>query len=278
MAKIVEGKKIADQILKVCKQTVFKRALKPRLAVILVGADPASATYVRKKQEAAESIGIECKVYRFEKNISNTELISQIRKIQSQKLSGIIVQLPLPKGLDKKSILNELKPDIDVDYLSWESLGKLVIGENPIVPAAPGAILEILDFYKVKIYGRHVVVVGQGDLIGKPLVNLLIQKPMTVTACNKQTKDLAKITRQADILITGVGEPGLIRANMVKAGAVVIDAGTSFVKGKIFGDVDFKNVSKKASLITPTPGGVGPITVAKLLQNTVSIALSQNNK
>jgi len=154
----------------------------------------------------------------------------------------------------------------------------LVIGENPLVPPTPGAILEILDYHKINIKGKHVVLVGQGDLIGKPLSNLLIQMPVTLTVCGRETKNLAEFTKQADILITGVGKANLIRANMVKKGVVVVDAGVSFKGKKMFGDVDFEEVSRVAKLITPTPGGVGPLTVAKLLENTVKNEISKLKK
>ncbi len=266
---VVNGNEIASKILDKLRKQIKVQKLHPHLAVVLVGNDKPSETYVRKKQEAAESIGVRFSLHKFPANIQQGKLISEIKKIQTQKLSGIIVQLPLPKTLDKKAVLNALRSDIDVDFLTWESLGKLVIADNVLIPPSPGAILEILNYYRVSLRGKHVVLVGQGDLIGKPLTNLFIHMPVTLTTCNKDTKNLAEITRKADILISGVGKAGLIRANMTKHGAVVIDAGVSFVGKKMFGDVRFAEVSKLASIITPTPGGVGPITVAKLLENTV---------
>jgi methylenetetrahydrofolate dehydrogenase (NADP+)/methenyltetrahydrofolate cyclohydrolase len=273
--KIVDGKQIAQRILLKLKGEAKRLARKPHLAVVLVGSDPASLTYVRKKQEAASTVGIKFSLYRFPQQIKLSTLLVEIKKIQTQALSGIIVQLPLPSNIDKKKVLNQLNPEIDVDFLSWESLGKLVIGENTLIPPAPAAILEILKYYQVKLLGRHVVLVGSGDLIGKPLANILIQLPVTLTICRKQTKNLASYTRRADILITGAGQSNLIRGQMVKPGAVVIDAGVSFTGKKMHGDVNFGEVAKKASLITPTPGGVGPITVAKLLENTVVSAKSK---
>ncbi len=270
--QIVDGKKIASGILERLKRDVERLESKPHLAVVLVGDDPPSLAYVRKKQEAASLVGIQFSLYRFPQSISEPSLVLEIRNIQKQDLSGIIVQLPLPSNLDKKRILNELNPEIDVDFLSWESLGKLVVGENNLVPPTPGAILEIFRYYKVPLTGAHVVLVGAGDLIGKPLTNIFLHMPLTLTVCRKESKDLGQYTKQADILITGAGKAKLIRADMVKKGAVVIDAGVSFKGKKIFGDVDFGPVSKKASIISPTPGGVGPITVAKLLENVVAIA------
>ena len=269
MPIIVDGKIIADKILARLKRTVSKMPAKPYLAVVLVGQDAASMTYVRKKQAAARGIGVRFALYEYPQSISTFSLVRNLKQIQSRPLSGIIVQLPLPPGIDKQAVLNALKPSLDVDYLSWESLGKLVIGENRLVPPTPGAILEILKQYKISLQGQHVVLVGAGNLIGKPLANILIQLPLTLTVCSKESKNLTQLTRQADILITGAGQAQLIRGSMVKKGAVVIDAGVSFKGKKIFGDVHFQEVSKVARLITPTPGGVGPITVAKLLENTV---------
>jgi methylenetetrahydrofolate dehydrogenase (NADP+)/methenyltetrahydrofolate cyclohydrolase len=274
---IVEGKKIADYLLTRLKKVIARKNHKPHLAAVLVGNDKPSETYVRKKQEAAQLVGVRFSLYKFSAGIGEKKLILEIRKIQHQNLSGIIVQLPLPKQLDKKKILNALNPEIDVDFLTWESLGKLVIAENILTPPSPGAILEILKFYKINLRGKHVVLVGQGDLIGKPLTNLLMNMPVTLTTCNKDTRNLGEITRSADILISGVGRANLIKAQMVKKGAVVIDAGVSFIGKKMHGDVDFEKVSKIASLITPTPGGVGPITVAKLLENVVANEISKRN-
>jgi methylenetetrahydrofolate dehydrogenase (NADP+)/methenyltetrahydrofolate cyclohydrolase len=278
---IVDGNLIAQKILSQLRLKIKQQNLTPHLAVVLVGSDKPSETYVRKKQEAAQAIGIRFSLYKFAANVKENKLISEIKKIQNpaptrsqggakRSLSGLIVQLPLPKTLDKKKILNAINPKFDVDFLTWESLGKLVIGENILVPPSPGAILEILKYYRINLRGKHIVLVGQGDLIGKPLTNLFIHLPVTLTTCNKDTKNLGELTRKADILISGVGKANLITAEMVRKGAVVIDAGVSFIGSKMHGDVDFKKVSKVASLITPTPGGVGPITVAKLFENVVA--------
>jgi len=277
MVSIVDGKNIADRLLNKLKIQIQKQGLQPHLAVVLVGSDPASETYVRKKQEAALGIGVRFSLFKFPQTISTADLIRKVQQIQSQRLSGIIVQLPLPKAIDKQKVLNELKPEIDVDFLSWESLGKLVIGENQLIPPSPGAILEVLSYHKIPLAGKHVVLVGAGDLIGKPLANLLIQMPVTLTVCSKDTKDLALHVRQADILITGVGKANLISGKMVKKGVVAVDAGVSFQGKKMFGDLNFSEVSKLASLITPTPGGVGPITVAKLLENVVLNEIKNSN-
>jgi len=269
MAIIVNGSDIASRILSKLKSRLVKVKNKPALAVVLVGSDPASFTYVKKKQEAATAIGVKFNLFHFPASIGTQGLIRKLREIQKQSWNGIIVQLPLPRGINKAMVLNELGSSVDVDFLTWESLGKLVIGENVLVPPTPGAILEILSQHKIKLDGQHVVMVGAGNLIGKPLANILVHLPITLTICSKSSKNLGQLTRQADILITGVGQAGLIRGNMVKRGAIVIDAGVSFRGKKMFGDVKFDEVAKVASIITPTPGGVGPITVAKLLENVV---------
>jgi methylenetetrahydrofolate dehydrogenase (NADP+) / methenyltetrahydrofolate cyclohydrolase len=278
MSTVVSGKDIAAKILDRSRATIGKHNLRPVLAVVLVGQDKASETYVKRKQEAAESIGVRFLLHKFPNTISNQELADEIVRIQKEELSGLIVQMPLPPSINKQFVLNQLNPEIDVDFLSWNSLGKLVVGENSLVPPAPGAILEILKYHKISLTAKHIVLVGQGDLIGKPLANILMHLPVTVTTCNKETKNLAHFTQQADILITGAGRSNLIRGKMIKPKAVVIDAGVSFKSGKLTGDINFREVAKVASLVTPTPGGVGPVTVAKLLENTVLNALRMRNK
>ena len=270
----VDGNAIAKDILASLKAKILKFGLRPHLAVVLVGNNQASQTYVRKKQEAAESIGVKFSLYRFPADIAQTKLEEEIRLIQRENLSGIIVQLPLPPNLDKHAILNQIKPEIDVDFLTWVSLGKLLIGQAKQIPPAPGAVMEILRRYKVPLTGKHVVLVGSGDLIGKPLKNILVKLPLTLTVCNRDTKNLPKFTKMADVLISGVGKPQFIKGHMVKRGVIAIDAGVSFEGKKMKGDLEFSSVAKKASLITPTPGGIGPITVAKLLENTVLCSMS----
>ncbi|MBI4363673.1 MAG: bifunctional 5,10-methylenetetrahydrofolate dehydrogenase/5,10-methenyltetrahydrofolate cyclohydrolase [Candidatus Doudnabacteria bacterium] len=271
--QIVNGNAIARDILTGLRAKIRKHNLRPSLAVVLVGSNKASQTYVARKRQAAESVGIKFSLYKFPENISLHELVDEIKLIQKDPLDGIIVQLPLSKHLDKKTILNQLKPEIDVDFLTWVSLGKLLIGETSMVPPSAGAVMEILKRHKINPKSKHVVLVGSGDLIGKPLKNILVKLPLTLTVCNKDTKNLPKFTRMADILISGVGKPGIIKGTMVKPGVVAIDAGVSFEGRKLKGDLDFAEVSKKSSLITPTPGGVGPITVAKLLENVVINAM-----
>ncbi len=267
---LANGKKIAEQILRQAKATIVKLRLRPSLAIILVGNNAASLTYIKRKQEAAKRIGIEVSVYKLANTITTSQVIKKIKSLSRQKLSGLIVQLPLPRKMDTRKILNSIPPELDVDFLTYTSLGQLASAENKLEPPTPSAILEVLKYYKVPIAGKEIVVVGRGWLIGRPLTNLLMKLPVTITVCGKSTKNLASHTRKADILISAVGKRNLIKASMIKKGAVVIDAGFVMYQGKICGDVDVKAVARKAKLVTPTPGGVGPITVAKLLYNVVA--------
>ncbi len=267
---LVNGKKIAEQILKRVKATIIKRRLRPSLAIILIGNNAASLTYIKNKQEAAKRIGIKVQIYRLASTLTTSQVIKKIKSVTRQKLSGLIVQLPLPKKMNTRKILNAIPAELDVDFLTYISLGQLASAENKLEPPTPSAILEILKYYKIPLAGKKVVVVGRGWLIGRPLTNLLMKLPVTITICGKSTKNLAAHTKKADILISAVGKRNLIKASMVKKGAVVIDAGFVMYKGKICGDVDVKAMACKAKLVTPTPGGVGPITVAKLLYNVVA--------
>ncbi|MFA7663057.1 MAG: bifunctional 5,10-methylenetetrahydrofolate dehydrogenase/5,10-methenyltetrahydrofolate cyclohydrolase [Patescibacteria group bacterium] len=273
MTQIVDGNKIAEQILNRVTKKVAQLKLKkntPKLGVILVGNDQASLTYVEKKSQACQRVGIDFVLEKFSANISTLDLVAKIKNFQKKnKLSGLIIQLPLPKKINKAEVLNAIKPEIDVDCLTEANLGKLVSGTFDFVPPTPDAILEILKVYKIDLAGKNVVLVGAGELIGRPLANILIHQKATVMVTRQSTQELTKILKLADIVITGVGKPNLITGKMLKGGCVVIDAGISFVGKKICGDIEFNSVAKVASLVTPTPGGVGPITVAKLIENTV---------
>lgn len=242
------------------------------MAVIIVGDDKPSQTYVKKKGESAQEIGAGFFKFPFPGNIKKEDLIKEIRKIQSEnQLSGLIIQLPLPEALRPftREIVNQINQKIDVDCLTNESLGKVLMGTNNLVPPTPGAMLEILKFHQIDLKGRSVVVIGKGNLIGRPLTALLLHQPVSLIVLGKECSDLSVYTKTADIIFTGVGKNGILNGTMVKNGAIVIDAGVSFVGKKMFGDIDFESVKEKASLVTPVPGGVGPITVAKLLENTV---------
>ena len=273
MNTIVNGKKVSSNILKKLKIKVGQlkeHNIIPKLAVVLVGDNKPSQTYVRKKKEASDGIGVKFYLHHYPDNISTASLIQEIKKIQSKRnLSGLIVQLPLPKNIETEKVLNQIDPEIDVDYLTFTNLGKLITGENELIPPTPGAVLEILKYYKIKLDNKYVVLIGRGKLIGRPLANLFLHKPVTLSVCNSTTKNLVEFTKKADIIVTGVGKYNLVTGEMIKKGACVIDTGVCFEGGRMYGDIDFKTVSKKASLVTPTPGGIGPITVAKLLENTV---------
>ncbi|MCX6785755.1 MAG: bifunctional methylenetetrahydrofolate dehydrogenase/methenyltetrahydrofolate cyclohydrolase [Candidatus Komeilibacteria bacterium] len=278
MAIIVDGNKIAASILTGLKARVEKlkkNKVKPALAVVIVGNDKPSHTYVKKKGESALQIGVDFFKFELPDNTDKETLITRIREIQKEHdLSGLIVQLPLPEKLsaDTRKIVNGINSEIDVDCLTYGALGRVLMGQSDLFPPTPGAILEILKYHQIDLTGKEVCLVGRGELIGKPLAAILQNYPVTLTVCGRSTKDLSVYTKRADIVICGVGKKDLLTGEMIKEGAVVIDAGVCFVDGKMYGDINFESVSKKASLVVPTPGGVGPITVAKLLENTVKVA------
>ncbi len=278
MTQIVAGKKIAQKILddlELRTKRLKERNKEAALAVVIVGDDKPSHTYVKKKGEAAERVGITFFKFDFPVEITKDELIAELIKIQAEhKLTGMILQLPVPERLwpDTREIVNHIDINIDVDCLSHLALGRVMMNESILVPPTPGAIMEILDYYQVDLAGKEICLVGRGDLIGKPLAAMLLHRSVTLTVCGRATKDLARYTKTADIIITGVGKKDLVTGEMVKEGVVVVDAGVCFVDGKMYGDINYDSISQKASLVTPIPGGVGPITVAKLLENTVKVA------
>lgn len=276
MSTIIDGKAIALQIKNKLKGEVAElktKKIATKLVVILVGDNKASATYVKMKGAAAKQIGIIFCLKEFSKDVSEKELINFIREIQKDKnLSGLMIQLPLPEHLDYKTIIDQINPAIDVDCLTETSWGKLVRGSNIFQPPTAGAMIEIIKYHKIDLTSKNVVVVGMGELVGKPLTLMLFKESCTITSCNIYTKNLSAHTKKADIIFSGVGKHNLLRGDMIRKGAVVIDAGVSFYEGKMYGDIEFDAVSKKASFVTPTPCGVGPITVAKLLENTVKSA------
>lgn len=271
---LIDGHAIAEVILAKTKRKALqlkKKGITPHLGVVFVGSDNRSAVYIRKKGEAAKEIGVNFSLFQFPSDISEEKLIAEIQKIQKTKLTGIIVQLPLPEHLYTPHILNAIDPRIDVDCLTHENLGKLIMNWGELFPPTPGACLEIIRSLKVELPGKNVVIVGAGALVGKPLSVMMLNERATVIVCNSATPNFKKVCQSADIIITGVGKKDLIRGNMVQKGAIVIDAGICFDEGKIYGDANVKELEKKA-FVTPTPGGVGPITVAKLLWNTVLCA------
>lgn len=274
---IVSGHAIAKSIYQRLNRQVpvlTKQGYQPKLAVVLVGNHKPSQTYVRKKGEAAAACGIDFVLVHLPSRISTKALIAELEELQKPKyrLTGLIVQLPLPKQINTGKVLESIVPSIDVDCLTQTNLGKLVTGSYWIEPPTPGAIIEILKHHQVNLKGANVVVIGAGSLVGRPLANMLMHEEATVSVLNRSTKNASTYTKNADIVITGVGKHGVLTGKMIKKGAVVVDAGVSFIGTKMVGDIDFTSVSKQARIVTPTPGGVGPLTVAKLIENTVKCA------
>jgi methylenetetrahydrofolate dehydrogenase (NADP+)/methenyltetrahydrofolate cyclohydrolase len=286
-AKIIDGKQVAADMQAELKKEVAelkKEGIVPGLGVILVGEDPASQSYVTAKERACEELGIYSDDNRLPANTTQQDLIALINRMNADpKINGILVQLPLPKHLDESEVLLAINPDKDVDGFHPTNIGKMVAGQAAFLPCTPHGVIQLLQRSGVKIEGSHVVIVGRSNIVGKPVANMLIQKNKngnaTVTVCHTRTADLAHHTRQADIIIAAAGRPNTITADMVKDGVVVIDVGVNRIKDaskksgfRLAGDVDFEKVKEKASLITPVPGGVGPMTITMLLYNTVESA------
>lgn len=275
-AKILDGKSIAAEVLVQVAQRVeqlAKSGVKPGLGVILAGNDPASEIYVRNKARACAKVGIHSSVIRLERDTTQEELIHQIRLLNFDTgIHGILVQLPLPAGLDADDAIAAVQPCKDVDGFHVENIGKLVANVPGTIPCTPRGIMELIDRTGIDLVGKHAVVVGRSDIVGKPIAQLLLRRDCTVTLCHSKTVDLAHWTTQADVLIAAAGCSKLITADMVKPGAVVIDVGMNRTEEKLCGDVDFEAVRDVAGWITPVPGGVGPMTIAMLMMNTVEAA------
>lgn len=264
MAQTIDGRSLRQKILASLKNQISSEDLKAKLAIVQVGSDPASSRYIEQKQKAAEEIGAEVVLYKPESGVSFAEIEELVERLNKDKTTnGIIVQLPLPETLDKEKVLNLVEPKKDVDGL---------VVDSPFQPATPAGIMEILHSYKVPIKDKTVVVVGQSDLVGSPLSRMLEEEGAEVIRIDINTpRPIDPLVQKGEIVVSAVGKPGLITAEMIKPGAVVIDAGTTLNKeGKLIGDVDFEKIKEKASLITPVPGGVGPLTVAMLLKNLVA--------
>ncbi|MBI2133136.1 bifunctional methylenetetrahydrofolate dehydrogenase/methenyltetrahydrofolate cyclohydrolase FolD [Candidatus Woesearchaeota archaeon] len=268
MATILDGKKTAEKIRNGLAERI--KGVKPGLAVVLVGNDPASVTYVASKEKACSEIGIFSEIHRLPESAKQQELISLVKKLSSEsRIHGILVQLPLPPNVDKDEVIESIAVEKDVDGFTRLNMGGLASGRKCIFPCTPKGIIRLLDEYGIPIEGKNVVVIGRGQSVGKPLALMLINRSATVTVCHSKTKNLEDHAKKADILIAAVGKPDFITADMIKEGAVVIDVGINRINGRLCGDVDFESVKKKAGFITPVPGGVGPMTVAMLLENTV---------
>ena len=270
VAKIIDGKAVAKKIRAEIKKKVKSMKTKPGLAVVLVGKDPASQVYVNFKEKACKEVGFYSKKITKSVNISTEKLLTLVDELnQDKKIHGMLVQLPLPKQINSRLIIDGIIPYKDADGFHPVNLGNMLLANNVILPATPKGVMRLLEAYKIKIAGKHVVVVGRSNIVGKPLAFLFQQQDATVTMCHSKTKDLGSFTKKADILVAAAGRPKFITQDMVKKGAVVIDVGTNRVGKKLVGDVDFVNVKKVASYITPVPGGVGPMTIAMLLENTL---------
>lgn len=274
---ILDGKKLSNKIKEELRGEVEELKVKgitPGLAVILVGNDPASHVYVKMKRDACQDVGIYSVVHEFPENITEKELLSTIDMInENPNIHGLLIQLPLPKHIDTTKILERVSPKKDVDGFHPYNMGRLVEGLDTFAPCTPLGVMELFKEYEIDLVGKDVCVVGASNIVGKPMWALLVNAWATVDICHIETRDLAAHTKRADIVIVGVGKPNLITEDMVKDGVIVVDIGINRLpSGKLVGDVDFENVSKKASYITPVPGGVGPMTIAMLLKNTVKAA------
>lgn len=272
MAKIIDGKALAAQVKARCAAGAQGLARRPGLAVILVGDDPASRVYVSGKERDCAECGFLSFEHKLPADTTEQELLTLIDRLNGDgAVDGILVQLPLPAHLNEEKVLNAIAPDKDVDCFHPVNVGKMVTGQPVFLPCTPAGVMEMLRAYEIPVAGRHCVVLGRSNIVGKPMATLLLAQSGTVTICHSKTPDLAAFTRQADILVSAVGRTGLVRADMVKEGAVVIDVAMNRnAEGKLCGDVDFAAVEKKASYITPVPGGVGPMTRAMLMENLLT--------
>lgn len=274
MATIINGKEVAQKIRNTLKEEVLelKKAGKTfKFAVIMVGDDSASKIYIKNKTKACEEVGIDCEEYILSENIEMKELLDLIKKLNSRKdINGILLQSPIPKHLNIDEAFRTILPEKDVDGFNPVNVGKLCLGQDCFISCTPSGIIKLLEEYNIEIEGKNAVVLGRSNIVGKPMLQCLLNKNATVTICHSKTKNLADITRNADIIVVAIGKEKFLKADMVKDGAVVIDVGINRLPdGKICGDVDFENVKEKASYITPVPGGVGPMTVAMLMSNIV---------
>lgn len=278
MAHIIDGKKISASLrANIAERTAEftkKTGVRPGLAVIIVGSNQASQVYVRNKHKACAEVGFYSEVHEMPENTTMDELLSKIDELKNNaSVHGILVQLPLPAHLDEKAVINAIPPEKDVDAFHPINTGKIMIGDPLLLPCTPAGVMKMLEYEKIDVSGKECVVVGRSNIVGKPMAMLLLGANGTVTICHSKTKNLAEVTRRADILVSAVGKAHFITADMVREGAVVIDVGMNRDEnGKLCGDVDFASVSEKASAITPVPGGVGVMTITMLLENTLTAA------
>ncbi len=282
MAKLIDGKIISaavkDEVAKEVAELKSK-GITPGLAVIIVGEDPASKVYVANKEKACEQLGMASFKYALPENTTEAELLELVNKLNKDpEVHGILCQLPLPRHLNEELIINTIIPEKDVDAFHPQNVGKIMIGNYDFLPCTPAGVMEMLKYENIDITGKECVVIGRSNIVGKPMSMLLLHKNGTVTVCHSRTANLKEVCRRADILVAAVGRANFVTADMVKEGAVVIDVGINRLEnGKLCGDVNFAEVEPKASYITPVPGGVGPMTIATLMKNTLTAAKKQNN-
>ena len=281
MATIIDGKAVSAQVRAQAAQEVAQlkeQGIHPGLAVVIVGDDPASRVYVNNKKKACAEIGIHSEEYALRAETTHEELLNLVENLNHKKeINGILVQLPLPKHLDEKAVIKAIDPIKDVDAFHAENVGRIMIGDFHFLPCTPAGVMELLHSANIEVSGKHCVVIGRSNIVGKPMAMLLLHQNGTVTICHSKTKNLSEICRSADILVAAVGIPKFVKADMVKPGAVVIDVGMDRDEnGKLCGDVDFAQVEPIASYITPVPGGVGPMTIAMLMKNTITAAKIQH--
>lgn len=281
MAVIIDGKAVSLSCREKIKEEVAQMAAKgivPGLAVVIVGDNPASRTYVNNKKKGCAEVGMYSEEYALPEETTQEELLELVDKLNNKEdIHGILVQLPLPKHIDDKAVIAAISPKKDVDAFHTENVGRIMIGEYKFLPCTPAGVMELLKAYNIDVSGKECVVIGRSNIVGKPMLMLLLQANGTVTICHSRTKDLKETTRRADILVAAIGKAKFVGADMVKDGAVVIDVGINRDEnGKLCGDVDFEAVKEKASYITPVPGGVGPMTITMLLKNTLEACKDEN--
>lgn len=274
MVMLLDGKKVSEEILSRLKIQLKKSNLSPKLSIVLCGDDPASELYTKMKKDRGDFIGLNTEIKNFNADITEGELIKEL-KIINNTSNGVMMQLPLPKHLSSKNILSYIDPNKDVDGLTATSLGKIMMGDEEFSPATPKGIIRLLEEYSIDLEGKEVTIINRSTVVGKPLAMMFLNRGATVTVCHSKTKDLLKHTKNADIIVVGVGQPNFLTAEMIKEESIIIDVGTNKTEDGLKGDVDFENVKEKASFITPVPGGVGPMTVAMLLENVVAKVLDK---
>ena len=277
MAEIIDGKELAKKVRKELKKDVEAlkaKGINPKLAVIMIGNDPGSTVYVRNKSKACEKVGIEFEEFLFDEKTEEAELLDLIDKLNADdSIHGILLQCPVPKHIDVNKAFRRISPNKDVDGFNPINVGNLTIGEDAFISCTPYGVVKMFEEYNIETEGKRAVILGRSNIVGKPMIQCMLNKNSTVTVCHSRTQNIGEVIKEADIVIAAIGKPNFVKADMVKDGAVVIDVGINRLEdGTITGDVDYENVAPKASFITPVPGGVGPMTIAMLLNNVVKAA------